>query len=413
MADQVKEIFAGTISASDVATGSTTLFTTDASTQYVIKDVQVSSSFLGVPELAINNFDVSSLATSATGSEIVDVSSTVKYKVSATAPVFANSEQAGLATGASLVKHKTTQLAVNGVLSGSPVTTEVSTSFASLSNQSQGVMYAVASNGDIYYGKTDGNSVQTIRKKTVAGTETAVISNLGYGWSVFDGNETIYYCGANVYGSTILRKLNINTGVDTFANLGLTFCGSSYPFGVMTNNGKIACIYSGYTTSVFLIDPVADTITRVDGMASWNYSGTNYNLAAYYDETTNRYTFWRRTNNTIYRSTANNEIVIGSPNTYTGGHSSNGSALSAYSITSSNILFSYARCDAVSFTQFKDNFKESYTPDSNNNVVTLKIDNYLPYNILYGLYYDLQATTTASNVTETVNVRVTGVKTTL
>ena len=409
MADQVKEIFAGTISASDVATGSTTLFTTDANTQYVIKDVQVSSSFLGTPELAINNFDVASLAGSVTGSEIVDVSSTAKYKISDTTPVFKNDIQAGLSN--SYIKKNTTQLLVNGVSSGDPVTTEVATGFSSLNSQTQAVMYAVASNGDIYYGRTDGNSSQSIRKQTVSGVNSQVVS-MSYGWSVFDGNETIYYCGASTFGGNVLKKFNINTGVTTSQTLNIHFVSSSYPHGVMTNNGKIACIHSGEPYGVFLVDPIANTATSVGGMGSFSTSGTQYNMAAYYDETTNRYTFWRRNSNNLYKSVANNEIVIGSP--YTGGHSNNQSTIPGSALSASEILYSYARGDDSSFIQFKDHFKETYTLDpTTGSVTTVKLDNYLPYNILYGFYYEIQKPLTASEITSTVDVRVTGVKTTL
>jgi hypothetical protein len=409
MADQVKEIFAGTISASDVATGSTTLFTTDANTQYVIKDVQVSSSFLGAPKLAVNNFDVASLAGSVTGSEIVDVSSTAKYKISDTAPVFKNDIQTALST--TYTKNNTTQLLVNGVSSGDPVTTTTATGFSSLNEQAQTVMYAVASNGDIYYGRTDGNSSQSIRKQTVSGVNSQVVS-MSYGWSVFDGNETIYYCGASTFGSTVLKKFNINTQVTTQVNLGSPFCSSSYPHGVMTNNGKIACIHSGEPYGVFLIDPIANTVTSVGGMGSFSSSGTGYNIAAYYDETTNRYTFWRRTSNTLFKSIANNEIVIGS--SYTGGCTNNTGNIASTSINSSEILYNYARGGDGSFIQFKDNFKETYTLNPTTSAVTTtKVDNYLPYNILYGFYYEIQKPITASEITKTVDVRVTGVKTTL
>jgi hypothetical protein len=48
MADQVKEIFAGTITTADVAsTGSYTLATTDSTTQFVIKDVTIDGVFIG------------------------------------------------------------------------------------------------------------------------------------------------------------------------------------------------------------------------------------------------------------------------------------------------------------------------------------------------------------------------------
>ena len=78
MADSVVEILNTTLSSTELPDSTTSydLITTDANTSYVIKDIQVSG---GVTDLqtTINNFPVGNWAQNLSGSEVVDVSSTV------------------------------------------------------------------------------------------------------------------------------------------------------------------------------------------------------------------------------------------------------------------------------------------------------------------------------------------------
>jgi hypothetical protein len=82
MADTLEEIYKATLSNSDFdSNGVKTIITTNASTSYVLKDVQVESSEADVPikaNLLVNDMNVANIDSSVTGSEIVGPSSTVK-----------------------------------------------------------------------------------------------------------------------------------------------------------------------------------------------------------------------------------------------------------------------------------------------------------------------------------------------
>ena len=82
MADTLEEIYKATLSESDFdSNGVKTIITTDSSTSYVLKDVQVESSEADIPiraNLLVNDMNVANINSSVTGSEIVGPSSTVK-----------------------------------------------------------------------------------------------------------------------------------------------------------------------------------------------------------------------------------------------------------------------------------------------------------------------------------------------
>lgn len=86
MADTLEEIYKATLSSSDFdSNGVKTIITTNASTSYVLKDVQVESSEADVPikaNLLVNDMNVANIDSSVTGSEIVGPSSTVKIDTS-------------------------------------------------------------------------------------------------------------------------------------------------------------------------------------------------------------------------------------------------------------------------------------------------------------------------------------------
>lgn len=84
MADQLKEFVNQTFSSSDIANNNEySLYTTNSTTQAVIKGIQVESS-QGTPTLQVNGITVLSPLTTASGAEIVDVSSSVKAILSPT-----------------------------------------------------------------------------------------------------------------------------------------------------------------------------------------------------------------------------------------------------------------------------------------------------------------------------------------
>ena len=78
MADTVKEIFNSIIRYGELSNQKKTIFTTDANTKYVLKDIQVADSKFSVaPKLLINEMPVANLGGNLSGSEIVDANSNV------------------------------------------------------------------------------------------------------------------------------------------------------------------------------------------------------------------------------------------------------------------------------------------------------------------------------------------------
>ena len=82
MADTLEEIYKATLSESDFnSNGVKEIFTTNSSTRYMIKDVQVVNSSEDIPvkaDLTINDVKVASIDASVSGTEIVGISSSVK-----------------------------------------------------------------------------------------------------------------------------------------------------------------------------------------------------------------------------------------------------------------------------------------------------------------------------------------------
>lgn len=323
MTDQVKEIYNGSITVANLVAGngSGTIVTTDANTQYVVKDVAlVSNAFTGItPTLTINNTQVASVPSSLTGSEIVDINSTLKAKLYSTAPTTQKQTTTYISTSPTAVY--ATQ--VNYLLNGTSVAEGASTS-TSVTNPSNfnSNLYQTAfdNSGNFYYVSWDGNSQTTFYKRTggINGSDSNLFSGSNsYAPKCFNGVDSYYWIGYNDY---TFYKYNINTGTSTtFATP--VFSSTSYPDISMINNGYV-CFHKGDSqpTSVWIFNPVTGASSQITGLPSVAPS-TNHNVKVYYNATTNRYTIWRRNNNsTIYWTTLTNPLTLGSD--YSSGYTS-------------------------------------------------------------------------------------------
>tara|TARA_R110000851_G_scaffold280479_1_gene433774 strand:+ start:593 stop:1834 length:1242 start_codon:yes stop_codon:yes gene_type:complete len=413
MADQVKEIFAGAVTTADIAsTGSYTLATTDSTTQFVIKDVTIDGVFIGTPKLKINTTNVASLNASVSGSEIVDVSSTIKYSIADTAPTF--SELLTVSYDNNAYKtYKSTTPVIMGV-AGSTTTTITGNPNSLLSN-TQIVMFAISDNDDLYYASSDGNSTNELYKTSATGTNNSIAS-LSYGWAVYDGGDHIYYVN-NGYSSSVLWKYNIQTDTSTNAAQPRTIGGSSYPMAMMTNNNTIVSSATSLGSSVLLfIDPATNSVVSVSTGVAWpSKTAAQYNGYVHYEASTNRYTIYRRGANVIIKTVLDDELVFsaGASVIYNGTITQTTSSLSNPFITGNEIRYCPAGGDATSFTQIRRN--QSNTADKN--VYTgsdeTVISNYLSHSIPSGTVTDMFVPKTASDFPASVNVRVTGIQTTL
>jgi len=418
MADQLKEIYAGTLTVADIATtGAATLATTNANTQYAIKDVSVSGTFgAGSPTLTVNGFSVADLSSNATGTEIVDVSSTIKYQAFSSAPTLTATTQK-LISYVGTAPSYTDKLSynLNGVASSSTGGTTAITN--ALDNYTSTHNYAIATDGSLFYVYWDGNSSASLYKRAGSsnGSQTTV-KTVSYGWFVFNGTDTYYYADYNASTST-LYKYNINTGVTTSTSVGAALAGTSYPSACLMNDGYILVNYSGngQTSALTIVNPTTGAYTTISGLSDVSVSGTNYQIRGYYDSTTNRYTLYKRFNGTLYKHALNGAVTVGSG--YSGGVTN-----SSYSISTSvggatsGFNTGYVSVDSTNYTMAIHGVAdktELATFNTASSTLTTGIA-WLPYRTNSdSIIQNTTVSTSASNFTATVKIRVTGVKSTI
>ena len=218
MADITVEAFNGVI---DPSAGTVTLLTSDANTRYVIKDVQVSSSPQVGTKLSINGTKVSDLSGNLTGSEIMDVNSSLTLApVAAQALAFdlscvypnSNTFSDGLVSGIEIATTK---------LSAVPQTMKTAVSFSSMA-QAGPCVGGWMINGDFYFVCFDENSTSGLFKRTGGpnGSQSTIQSS-GYAPVCFDGVSKFYWVSSYLY------EYNAMTGATQ--NLGYWGTGSTYP----------------------------------------------------------------------------------------------------------------------------------------------------------------------------------------
>lgn len=412
----VKEIFAGTLTVADIAsTGSATLATTDANTQYVIKDVSVSGVFNtgDKPGLMVNDFRVAELATPATGSEIVDVDSTLKYQAYASAPVLTSTALKLIAgTSGSLALQSLTQFKLNGVVAGTTGAAPTSIT-TDLTSPAQATEFAQANDGSLFYVYWDGNSDTRLYKRTggANGSESQIFS-LSYGWIVFDGIDT-YYQGR--YTNSTLHKYNINTGSSTTVGTGVTLADTSYPSASLMNNGMLLVNPSGnsQTDNLLILNPQTGASTRINGLQSSSVSGNQYKISGYYDAATNRYTLYKRWGSALYKARLKGAVTIGS--TYSSGVTNSTFEVGSIGPSSGNYNTAYVAVDADNYSIAVHNIADKTDLATFSTVtLTTKIGAWLTFETRSNtIMQNVTSPASASSFQNSVKVRVTGVKSTI
>lgn len=277
MADTVKEIYNGKVQYGELADKTKTLFTTDAQTKYVIRDVQISGSTYGTaPELHINNMKVANLSGNLSGSEIVDANSTIALKDVGAAPTFFN-------IGSTISDN----YASGGIFTELSNGAEVAPSLNTATIPNQGTTKAVNYlsqpatrwwflNGDFYYYYFDSNSTTALYRRVggPTGSEQQLSGN-SYTPVAFDGVSKFYWYHS--YGT--FACYNTSTNTKTYISFGSANSGSTYPILVYCNGFLFyGEQYSGGNMKVLHIE--SGTFSNVGGDgASGNWSSNTYPLA--------------------------------------------------------------------------------------------------------------------------------------
>jgi hypothetical protein len=227
MADITTQKINQTINWTDFVANSNTLFTTDANTRYVIKDVELANnSFPGSFGLVINDTQVAAVGGSITGTEIIDVNSTVRltYDTSIANYISVNY----ISNSGQLYSNNVTAGAVfytpTGFVSNA-ATSSTSTSMTQLTN-SGNIQGAWLLNGNFYYMYNDGNSQQALYRRAggITGTESIIYGISSYSPCCFDGVSKFYW----INSSGQLYDYDTVTGSSNYR--GGFPAGSTYPF---------------------------------------------------------------------------------------------------------------------------------------------------------------------------------------
>jgi hypothetical protein len=214
MPDTLKQFYNATINVTGLTGNQTaTLFTNNATTRAVIKDIDVANTFLTTPNLVVGGTPTAALSANLTGSEIVDVSQAVQ--VSFPAPlVYTSTTTAVLNAGPTQITTNRfdidgTQVSTAAITQTSPAaeTTLFSAAFATV------VYYA--SDGDVFSVQTDGSANWGLFKNAGSAGGTRTTINTGntntFSCIAFDGINTFYWLSS----TTNLRAFNADTETTT------------------------------------------------------------------------------------------------------------------------------------------------------------------------------------------------------
>jgi hypothetical protein len=272
MADQLKEIYNNTVYIGQLTNG-VPVATTDATTQLVIKDVQVSNnavySSLGItPTLSVNNSLTASLASSVTGSEIIDVSSSAIVSVPAITFNSLSYSKWISATGAGSVTTTVSRLANSAV--SSSLDTYSSSAAATGYTPVKDFFFV---NSNFYFTYEDGNSsTYLVRRSGGPTTADSVVSSSVYQPWVRGGTDKFHSVVSNsvrTYSDTTNNFTNSST--ITHANWGSTT--SSYPRAAFAN-GLVFYSNDSYSQNIcWAINPTTGIAAYIS--TSWPVSWTS------------------------------------------------------------------------------------------------------------------------------------------
>lgn len=286
MTDTLKEIYAGTLTYGNYSSGLQTLTTTDAATQYVIKDVSVGASTYGTspPLLMVNDHSVGALGTSLSGWEVVDINSALKIKNNMVSePVFfdvslmdSGTSAMAYASGGGL---DTASVGGFGPTAHSiPTLTSITTAFTNYSY----ILWWGMIGSNFYYAINNGNDSQALYRRAggINGTETTVFTG-SYTGICFDGTSSFYW----VQSST-LKKHDAATGTTSnfFAGsfpLGTTYC------GICVVNNVVFWLEAYHGTAYYVCDTVKGKLSYLPYPGT--FSSSTSGMIPFFDSVTSTF----------------------------------------------------------------------------------------------------------------------------
>jgi hypothetical protein len=218
MPDTLKQFYNATIDVTGLTGAQTaTLFTNNATTRAVIKDIDVANTFPVAPNLTVGGTSVAGLVGSVTGSEIADVSQAVGISFPTALDYSRLDLQYLSATAGNTTRTTTTSYRINSVGVRSVVT--AAENAASRTNSYHGYYYVAADN-DVFFVDQNGNNNFILAKR--AGGPTGTASNVvSSTWPIAYDGRYYYY----LTSTTNLRRFDPET--EAVTNTTITAVGTA------------------------------------------------------------------------------------------------------------------------------------------------------------------------------------------
>lgn len=305
MPDTLKQIYSGTINVTGLTGDQTaTLFTNNATTRVVIKDVDVTNTFPVQPNLTVGGTGVAAIVGSLTGSEIVDVSQAVGISF----PQPLSYSVSGIQYAASDAGFTSRTVSNSNLINKVSVksTTQVVENAGTRAENFHGYYY-VAADSDVFFILSSGTTSFRLAKRAGGpqGTATDIVS--GSNPIAFDGRYYYYFTSSNN-----LRRFDPET--ETVTNTTI----SGLPNGVgsgarlIHSNGYLMYLASDGQQPLFLkISNGYWVQTSVSGI----YSGNMFsNIGFFIDPSTLVITlFYFDGSNVAYRVVSNSGVSFANP----------------------------------------------------------------------------------------------------
>lgn len=269
MADQIKEISNGTYSVGALSNG-VPIASTDADTQYVVKDIYVRNNTLSsvgaTLDFVVNNVNIADIDASVSGSEIIDVSSTAVAVASPAAFTVTNFENwMPTNVGGSRINSLAVR-SVNGLTASAANTQSDAITTAPSANNIIVSWATIGSN--FYYWTHDGNSSQALYRRAggVNGTQTQIANINAYMPIVFNGVDKFHWLD-----STVIFTHNATTNTNTNVSLntgGTQWNGTLSPYPQIDFANGLVFIRNSTFTSVFAVNPTTGRMSDISNISA-------------------------------------------------------------------------------------------------------------------------------------------------
>jgi hypothetical protein len=323
MADQLKEIHNADVYLNSFTGVSKNIITTNSTTQYMIKDVQVGTNTIpGTETLSVNGVTIApSLAANLTGNEIVDVSSNVALGIAAT-PTYSKSGISAMTGGYTAGSTYVDAVNYSVSVGASSSTTAIGTSYPALTtsfstNVANPVEHWVVGN-DVFYWVYDSNTQFAFYKRTGGfngpqtllkdynGSGTISHSVGSYGQVLYSASANKFYLIGNQNSLVVYDPVTDTSSAITLNQVGWPNL-STYPRMTLSNNGLIFVVPSnGYGSNVWAINPTNGHMINFQSMYEiTNYTSWVQNSRIFVHFTGTQYLIWRFTSNYMYLTSTN------------------------------------------------------------------------------------------------------------